>query len=186
MRGGLGSGAGGVGAARRLSAGEGLKQLPVFFPFVPAGGWVPLPGRGGGFAGGGVESIECDGNFHRDQRKADTGVATYIARQFGVGTIRSWNRECLDGAAAGNVGHHLDMRLSGADVYGCLNDISLDELETAPKNGLDYFDGYRGCRYVLCEADSQMIRARRSGRRVDSLDRQMESGLKIALLKRLK
>jgi very-short-patch-repair endonuclease len=42
-------------------------------------------------------TIECDGDFHRDQRKADMGKALYIARQYG-GTIRFWNRECLNGA----------------------------------------------------------------------------------------
>ena len=45
-------------------------------------------------------TIECDGVHHRDQQKADTGKALYIARNFGVGTVRFWNSECLDGTAA--------------------------------------------------------------------------------------
>jgi|HubBroStandDraft_1064217.scaffolds.fasta_scaffold538946_2 very-short-patch-repair endonuclease len=45
-------------------------------------------------------TIECDGKFHLDQNKADTGKALYIARNFGVGTVRMWNGGCLDEAKA--------------------------------------------------------------------------------------
>jgi very-short-patch-repair endonuclease len=48
-------------------------------------------------------TIECDGNFHRGQRRADMGKAMYIARNFGVGTIRFWNSECLDGTAEARI-----------------------------------------------------------------------------------
>jgi very-short-patch-repair endonuclease len=44
-------------------------------------------------------TIEVDGDFHKDQRRADTGKAMYIARQFGVGTMRFWNKDCLNGKA---------------------------------------------------------------------------------------
>jgi very-short-patch-repair endonuclease len=41
-------------------------------------------------------TIECDGDHHRDQKKADTGKAMYIARNFGIATVRMWNGECLN------------------------------------------------------------------------------------------
>jgi very-short-patch-repair endonuclease len=41
-------------------------------------------------------TVECDGKFHLDQKKSDTGKALYIARNFGVGTVRIWNEECLN------------------------------------------------------------------------------------------
>lgn len=44
-------------------------------------------------------TIECDGNHHRDQKKADTGKSMYIARNFGVATVRVWNADVQSGIA---------------------------------------------------------------------------------------
>jgi very-short-patch-repair endonuclease len=44
-------------------------------------------------------TIECDGDFHKDQKRADIARSLYLARRFGVATIRVWNRDCLNGKA---------------------------------------------------------------------------------------
>jgi very-short-patch-repair endonuclease len=44
-------------------------------------------------------TIECDGNHHRDQKKADIGKSMYIARNFGVATVRVWNSDVDSGLA---------------------------------------------------------------------------------------
>jgi very-short-patch-repair endonuclease len=84
----------------QLAIGEVLRDYGVKFEFE----WIWENGDFPYFSDIFIPSIkmtiEADGDFHKDQKKADTGKAMYIARNYGVGTIRIPNKDCLDDAKA--------------------------------------------------------------------------------------
>jgi very-short-patch-repair endonuclease len=45
-------------------------------------------------------TIECDGENHRADKVYDRRRSMWLARKHGVGTVRLWNRDCLNGKAA--------------------------------------------------------------------------------------
>jgi very-short-patch-repair endonuclease len=54
-------------------------------------------------------TIECDGDFHRQQRRADIARALYLARRYGIGTLRVWNRDCPNGKAEARLKQQLGL-----------------------------------------------------------------------------
>ena len=48
-------------------------------------------------------TIECDGENHRENAIYDRRRALWLARKFNVGTVRLWNRDCLNGKAEARI-----------------------------------------------------------------------------------